>query len=164
MNQEFIISEANRLLFEENLTAEETIPRLVALGAEPEFATHVAGELIRQFRAQRRRRGRKMSCTASCGFWEVPCRLRLMSATFSGCHRFWRVPPFGSCPDGLNPSGYAAGQSIPARRPAGLRLGEERQHQPVGFGLSLKSANPSPSRVKFCFTVVAGTAPRCAVP
>ena len=59
MNQEFIISEANRLLFEENLTAEETIPRLVALGAEPEFATHVTGELIRQFRVQRKAQGQK---------------------------------------------------------------------------------------------------------
>ena len=59
MNQEFIISEANRLLFEENLTAEETIPRLVALGAELEFATHVTRELIRQFRLQREAQGQK---------------------------------------------------------------------------------------------------------
>ena len=59
MNQDFIIGQANRLLFEENLTAEDTIPRLVALGAEPEFATHVVGELIRQFRLNRKAQGQK---------------------------------------------------------------------------------------------------------
>ena len=59
MNQDFIIAEANRLLFEEDFTAEETIPRLVALGAEREFAAHVTGELMRQFRAQRKAQGQK---------------------------------------------------------------------------------------------------------
>ena len=54
MNQEFIISEANRLLFEENFTAEETVPRLVAMGADPSFAHHVTEELVRQFRAHRK--------------------------------------------------------------------------------------------------------------